>query len=290
MLVLRMKISEAFVLLAAGTAGGLLSTVVSIASLVSYPVLLALGVSPLSANMTNTVSLVLTGAGSVAGSRPELSGQRDRLLRYGTITALGGGAGAAVLLLAPASTFTEVAPVLIGGASVLLLIQPRLTLLAPRPGQMPPRTGQVTPRPGLPPPGRPPTAEDSDSISAAQPARRRLTHIGALFVVAVYVGYFGAAAGVMLLIVLSTMIAEPLVRVNAIKNAVSGAANAMAAICFAIFGSVRWLFVGPLAAGFLLGGWLGPKIARRVPATMLRIVVSLCGIALAVRLGITAYR
>ena len=83
----RMKFSEVLVLLAAGTLGGIFSTVVSIASLVTYPVLLALGVPPLSANMTNTVSLVLTGAGSVAGSRPELAGQGRRVLRLGIITA-----------------------------------------------------------------------------------------------------------------------------------------------------------------------------------------------------------
>lgn len=281
MLVLRMKISEALVLAAAGTAGGLLSTVVSIASLVSYPVLLALGVPPLSANMTNTVSLVLTGAGSVAGSRPELTGQRDRVLRYGAITALGGVTGAAVLLIAPASTFTDVAPVLIGGASFLLLLQPRLTRAARRKGLT---QRQVS---GEKPDQDP---DQADAISAPQPAGHRFFHIAELFAVAMYVGYFGAAGGVTLLLVLGMMIAEPLVRVNAIKNAVSGAANCMAAICFAIFGSVRWTFVGPLAAGFLLGGWLGPKIARRVPATMLRVVISLCGVALAIRLGITAYR
>jgi uncharacterized membrane protein YfcA len=104
-----------------------------------------------------------------------------------------------------------------------------------------------------------------------------------------YVGYFGAAAGVMLLIVLSTMITEPLIKVNAIKNAVSGAANGMAAIVFTVFGSVRWMLVPPLAAGFLLGGWLGPKIARRVPAAALRVAVSLCGVGLAVHLGLDAY-
>jgi uncharacterized membrane protein YfcA len=253
-----MKLSEALVLLAAGTLGGVFSTVVAIASLVTYPVLLALGVPPLSANMTNTVSLVLTGAGSVAGSKPELTGQQDRVLRLAVITALGGLTGAVVLLLAPASTFTAVAPVLIGVASLVLLVQPKITALAPGP---------------------------ESSATGRQPA-----HVAGLFAVAVYVGYFGAAAGVMLLVVLSAMIAEPLVRVNAIKNAVSGVANCMAAICFAIFGSVRWLFVGPLAAGFLLGGWLGPKIARRVPAPTLRIIVSLCGIGLAARLGIIAYR
>src|SRR5271156_2982031 len=114
-----MKFSEVLVLLAAGTLGGIFSTVVSIASLVSYPVLLALGVPPLSANMPNPVSLVLPGAGSVASSRPELAGQGRLVLRLGVITALGGGAGAAILLLTPASAVTVVGPGLIGGASLL---------------------------------------------------------------------------------------------------------------------------------------------------------------------------
>ncbi len=250
-----MKVSEVFVLLAAGTLGGIFSTVVSIASLVSYPVLLALGVPPLSANMTNTVSLVLTGAGSAVGSRPELAGQGERVLRLGIITALGGAVGATVLLLTPASTFTVVVPVLIGAASLVLLLQPRISRLAP------------TTDGGI-----------------------RLGHRLALFAVAVYVGYFGAAAGVMLLVVLSMMISESLVKVNAVKNAVSGMANAMAAVCFAIFGDVRWALVAPLAAGFLVGGWVGPKIARKVPAGPFRLIVSLCGVGLAVKLGISAYR
>ena len=251
-----MKFSEALVLLAAGTAGGILSTVVAIASLVTYPVLLALGVPPLAANMTNTVSLVFTGAGSVASSRPELAGQGRRLLRLGVITALGGAAGAAILLLTPGSTFTAVVPVLIGGASLVLLVQPRISMLAP---------------------------------PAALDTRHRLALGAALFAVAMYIGYFGAAAGVLLLVVLIAAISEPLVRVNAIKNAVNGMANAMAAACFALFGDVWWKLVLPLAAGFLIGGWIGPKIARRVPAGVLRVFVSLCGLGLAVKLGVSAY-
>ncbi len=250
-----MRFSEALVLLAAGTVGGIFSTVVSIASLVTYPALLALGATPLSANMTNTVSLVLTGAGSVASSRPELAGQGRRVIRLGIITALGGAAGATVLLLTPASTFTFVVPVLIGGASLMLLVQPRIKRLAP-------------------------SADGGN----------RLVHGAALFAVAMYVGYFGAAAGVLLLVALGMMIEESLVKVNAVKNAVSGAANAMAAVCFAVFGDVRWEFVAPLAAGFLVGGWIGPKIARKVPAGPFRVVVSLCGIGLAVKLGMSAYR
>src|SRR5690348_4784847 len=93
---LRMNFPEALLLLAAGTLGGIFSTVVSIASLVTYPALLALGVPPLSANMTNTVSLVLTGAGSVLGSKPELTGQGRRVIRLGIVTAAGGAAGAEI--------------------------------------------------------------------------------------------------------------------------------------------------------------------------------------------------
>src|SRR3984885_10705540 len=252
---LRMKVSEVLVLLAAGTAGGIFSTVVAIASLVTYPALLALGVPPLAANMTNTVSLVLTGAGSVASSRPELAGQGRWVLRLGLITAAGGAAGAAILLLTPASAFTVVVPVLIGGASLVLLVQPRISMLT--------------------------TPADLDT-------RGRLALGAALFAVAMYVGYFGAAAGVMLLVVLSAAIREPLVRVNAIKNAVSGMANAMAAICFALFGDVRWKLVLPLAAGFLIGGWIGPAIARRVPARTFRLFVAVCGLGLAIKLGLSA--
>jgi uncharacterized membrane protein YfcA len=250
-----MKVSEVLALLAAGTLGGIFSTVVSIASLVTYPVLLALGVPPLSANMTNTVSLVLTGAGSVAGSRPELAGQGRRVLRLGAITALGGAAGATVLLLTPASTFVVVVPLLIGGASLVLLVQPKIKRLSPSPD-----------------------------------GGNRLVQGAALFTVAVYVGYFGAAAGVMLLVVLSMMIDESLVKVNAVKNAVSGMANATASVAFALFGDVRWTLVVPLATGFLVGGWVGPKIARKVPAGPFRVIVSLCGIGLAVKLGLSAYR
>jgi hypothetical protein len=176
------------------------------------------------------------------------------VLRLGAVTALGGAAGAVVLLVTPASTFTVVVPVLIGLASVMLLVQPRIKELVPAPDE-----------------------------------GHRLVNGIALFAVAMYVGYFGAAAGVMLLVVLSIMIEESLVKVNAVKNAVSGMANAMAAACFALFGDVRWTFVAPLAAGFLIGGWIGPKIARRMPAGPFRIFVSLCGMGLAVKLGISAY-
>jgi uncharacterized membrane protein YfcA len=246
---------QALALLGTGIAGGLASTVASVASVVSYPALLALGLPPLSANVTNTMSLVLTGAGSVLGSRPELAGQRDRVLRLGLVSVCGGATGAAVLLLAPPAAFGLVVPVLIGAASVLLLVQPVIGALSPRPD--------------------------------AEQSPRRLAGV---FCAAVYVGYFGAAGGVLMVALLGTMISESLIRLNALKNAILGGANAVASVIFAVFAPVHWLFVPPLAAGFLIGGYTGPRLVRRLPGKALRLFVALCGLALAVKLGVSAYR
>ena len=130
-----MTVTEGLALVAAGVAAGVISTVVGLASVVSYPALLAIGLPPLAANMTNTVSLLFTGVGAAVGSRPELTGQATRIRRLGTIAALGGGAGAALLLVTPSQTFVRLAPVLIGAASLALL---------PRPG----RTAQPAATPG----------------------------------------------------------------------------------------------------------------------------------------------
>jgi uncharacterized membrane protein YfcA len=247
-------LAEIFALLGAGVLAGVASTVASLASVVSYPVLLALGLPPVTANMTNTVALVFAGAGAAAGSRPELAGQGPRLRRLGLVTALGGTAGAALLLLAPARAFEVVAPCLIGAASLLLIVQPMITGLTARPN-----------------------GEHSAMLRAA------------LFGVAVYVGYFGAAGGILMLTVLIAMLDQPLARTVALKNVVSGLANAAAAVGFALFGPVRWAAVAPLALGFLVGGWLGPMLVRRLPAQAMRIGIGVFGLALAVALGIRTY-
>ena len=248
-------VADLFLLLVTGVAAGIVSTVASLASVVSYPVLLALGLPPLSANVTNTVSLLFTGAGAAVGSRPELAGQGGRIRRLGLVTALGGAAGAALLLLTPARTFEAAAPVLIGAAS----------RAAPAPGGGRPETG-----------------------TGHADRERNPFLIAALFCVAVYVGYFGAAGGILLLVVLTAMLTEPLARTNAIKNVVSGLANTVAAVAFALFGPVRWAAVLPLAAGFLIGGRIGPVLVRYLPARLLRVVIGLGGIALAVKLGLSA--
>jgi uncharacterized membrane protein YfcA len=246
---------EVVALAGVGVLAGIVSTVVSLASVVSYPALLAIGLPPLSANMTNTVSLLFTGAGAAVGSRPELVGQAARIRRLGLVTALGGGTGAALLLITPAQTFVRVAPVLIGAASLVLLAQP-----------------------------------DSGRQVRARRGERSPLLLAGVFCVAIYTGYFGAAGGILMLALLAAMIAEPLVRANALKNVIGGLANGVAAVAFALFGQVDWAAVAPLAAGFLVGGWIGPALARRLQGRAFRILVALCGLGVAVKLGIGAYR
>jgi uncharacterized protein len=247
-------VSEVSWLFAAGVLAGVVSVVASLASLISYPALLAVGLPPLAANVTNTTALVLVGFGSSASSRRELAGQGCRLLRLGLLNAAGGGAGAALLLLTPASAFEALVPGLVAGASLVLLAGPSLRRDAPG--------------------GR----EGSSWLHAG------------VFGVAVYTGYFGAAGGVLALAVLTALLDEPLATSIAIKNVISAVANAVAAVAFAVLGPVDWSAVPPLAAGFLLGGWIGPAVVRRLPADALRVFIALCGLGVAVKLGFDTYR
>jgi len=263
-------VTEALALAGAGVAAGVVSTVVGLASVISYPALLAIGLPPLAANMTNTVSLLFTGVGAAAGSRPELAGQGARIRRLATIAALGGAAGAALLLITPPQAFVRVAPVLIGAAS-LALLAPSRQARAPGPGAGPGR-------------------EERRRATEPGPGGRHPWLLAGVFGVAVYVGYFGAAGGIVMLALLIAMVAEPLARVNAVKNMLGAVTNAVAAIAFAVFGHVDWAAVVPLAAGFLVGGWTGPALVRRIPGQVLRTGVAVCGLVVAVRLGISAYR
>jgi uncharacterized membrane protein YfcA len=280
-------VAEALALVAAGVVAGVFSTVVGLASVVSYPALLALGLPPLSANMTNTVSLLFTGVGAAVGSRPELAGQGTRVRRLAMIAAVGGGAGAALLLITPPPTFVRVAPVLIGAASLALLARPRLGPESRRDGRR--GRGEIEPgERGI---------EGSRHDEAPGPdhgARRHRERspwlLAGVFGVAVYVGYFGAAGGIVMLAVLTAMVAEPLARTNAVKNILGGVTNTVAAAAFAVFGHVDWAAVVPLAAGFLMGGWTGPALVRRIPGQVLRVLVAVCGLAVAVKLGLSAYR
>ena len=241
-------------LVLAGFGGGLSGSVAGLASLVSYPVLLAIGLPPVTANVSNTVALVFNSVGSVWGSRPELCGQRVRVKRLGVIAVAGGLSGGVLLLTTPAHSFILIVPWLIGLASLSVLIR-------------------------------------RDHACIALVASRRPTwSLGAgVFLITLYGGYFGAAAGVLLLALLLFSSVESLPRSNALKNVLMGVANSVAALAFMAFGPVRWSAVLPLAVGFLVGGRLGPVIVRRSPAGPLRVLIACGGLGLAVHLGLDAY-
>lgn len=282
-----MTAAQTVALIAAGVLAGLVSTVISLASVVSYPALLAVGLPPLAANVTNTVALVGAGVGAAAGSGPELAGQGRLVARLGAVTAVGGATGAALLLLLPATTFEYVAPWLIGAASLLLLSRSR----QPRPSGPAEPAGPVEPAEVTEPAEPAGPAELAGPAGPVPAAGRRYSRGGqaALLGGSVYIGYFGAAGGILMLAVLTPLLRQPLARTNAVKNVVSGLANGVAAVGFAVFGPVRWAAAVPLAAGFLCGGWLGPAVVRRLPAGPLQVLVASCGLAVAVKLGLDAY-
>jgi uncharacterized protein len=247
------NVGEALLLVLAGIGAGLSGSIAGLASLVSYPSLLAVGLTPLTANVTNTVALVFSSAGSILGSRPELRGQAARVRRLAAAGLVGGVAGGLLLLASPSGTFELIVPWLIGlGSLAILLKRP-----APHPDAV----------------------DRSDSPWM----------IPAVALIGVYGGYFGAAAGVLLLALLLVSTSETLARCNAVKNVVLGLANAVAAVLFAIFGSVDWTAAAPLAVGFFIGGRVGPIVVRHAPTRLLRVLIATAGIGLAVYLAVDAY-
>jgi uncharacterized protein len=250
-----MTVWEALLLFAAGIGGGLAGSVAGLASVATYPALLLVGLPPVTANMTNTVALVFNGVGSVLGSLPELRGQRAELTRLIPTAIVGGAAGAALLLSIPAEGFEKVVPVLIAASAVLIALPSRQRA-----------EGAVRSRFG------------------------RLLEGLAILAICVYGGFFGAAAGVLLLALFLRMGSASLAHANSTKNVVLGVANAVAALAFIAFGPIDWLAVVPMGIGCLLGSRLGPVVVRHAPATPVRLVIAVAGIALAVKLGLDTYR
>jgi uncharacterized membrane protein YfcA len=241
-------------LVGAGALAGLVGTAGGITSLVSYPALLFVGVTPLQANVANIVALVACWPGSAAASRPELAGRGAWLRRWAAVAALGGTVGSVLLLVTPAGVFGRVVPFLVAIGSLALLLQPRIAAWQAA------RTA----------PGR--------GSALILPC--------GLFVLSVYNGYFGAGSGVLLLLTTESALAAA----NALKNMVVGAATITSAVLFAVFAHVDWTAVAPLAVGMFAGSLVGPVVARRLPPGLLRWLVALTGLALAIRLWIAPGR
>ncbi|NLU76058.1 sulfite exporter TauE/SafE family protein [Streptomyces sp. HNM0575] len=243
-------------LAAAGLVAGLVGSAGGITSLLSYPALLAVGLPALSANVTNLVAGVACWPGAALASQSELVGQGRWLRRRVPMAALGGATGSVLLLSTPPGTFARVVPFLVAAGSLALLVQPWLVGGASRNQR-----------------GR-----TSGAWGAVLPM--------GLIAVSVYGGYFGAGSGVMTLALL-LITAEPhMATANALKNMLIGALTLVSALLFAALGPVDWAAVLPLGLGMFVGSTLGPRLARRLPAALLRWLVALIGIGLAVQLWI----
>jgi uncharacterized protein len=249
---------DAAFLAAAGLLGGLAGSIAGLASVATYPALLLVGMPPVTANVTNTVALVFNGIGSVWGSRPELKGQEEWIKRMVPAAALGGAAGAALLLSTPAEGFERVVPILLGVASLAIVLPRRANRYAKLANHQRHTAGVYL-------------------------------QVGAIFLISIYGGYFGAAAGVLLLALLLGAGQDTLAHANAGKNVLLGVANGVAALAFVFLAPVQWLAVIALGIGCLIGSRLGPMVVRHAPAGPLRVVIGVSGLALAIKLGVDTY-
>jgi uncharacterized membrane protein YfcA len=245
-------------LIGAGAAAGLINTVVGSGTLITFPTLLALGVPPVTANVSNTVGLVPGSLSGAWATRQYLTGQRQRALWLGTASLLGGIAGALLLLWLPSAAFDAIVPVLIGIGCVLVILQPSISS----------RIAIRRMRLGV------------EGGSVHGPILLWL----ATALVGVYGGYFGAAQGVLLIAILGIGLSESLPRVNAIKNVLALITNAIAGVVFVFVSEVNWVAAIAIAIGSVLGAQIGGRVGRKLPATIYRVVIVIVGIAAIVSL------
>jgi len=243
---------EAIAIVAAGVAAGAINAVVGSGTLITFPVLIALGYQPLIANVSNNIGLVPGAVTGAWGYRRELAGQRHRAIMLGAFSVAGGLAGATLLLTLPAAAFDAIVPALIAIALVLVVAQPSLDRrLADR---------------------RRPDAEHGAAL------RVGVTASG------VYGGYFGAGQGILLVGILGIGLEDGLQRVNALKNVLAGLVNFTAGMVFVFAADIDWAVAGLIAAGSLVGGAVGARYGRRLEPALLRALIVIVGLAAIARL------
>jgi uncharacterized membrane protein YfcA len=247
------SVGEIIALACAGLAAGAINTVGGSGTLITFPVLLAFGYAPVTANVSNTVGLVPGSVSGAFGYRRELAGQGARARRLGAMSLAGGISGAVLLLVLPASAFKAIVPVFIALALVLTVAQPRINAwLARRSDDREQRGGRLTPL--------------------------------VIYLTGVYGGYFGAAQGILLLAILGVALAQDLHRSNALKNVLAGLVNAAAAVIFIFAAHVEWLPAVLIACGSVAGAQLGARYGRRLPPRVLRALIVAVGISAIVQL------
>ena len=250
---------EALAVVAAGMGAGAVNAIAGSGSLITFPTLLAVGFPAVTANVSNNIGLV---PGTISGAyayRDELAGQGRRARRVAVGSALGSATGAGLLLTLPSKVFDNVVPVLVIGAALLMLFQPRVSAAVMRA-----RTARDRP------------IKNDELLPAI-----------ACFVAGIYGGYFGAAQGIILLAVLGVLLPDALIRTNALKNVLALTVNAVAAVIFLFSGHVAWEAVALIAVGSVAGAFIGARIGKRVPVPALRAFIVVLGLTVGVKLLVT---
>jgi uncharacterized protein len=248
-----MSLAEILAIACAGLAAGAINTLVGSGTLITFPVLLAFGYAPITANVSNTIGLVPGSVSGAIGYRRELAGQRARVLRLGMMSVAGGITGAVLLLVLPAAAFKAIVPAFIVIALALTLLQPRLARWL---------------------------SEHEIDLER----RGSLLMALAVYLTGVYGGYFGAAQGILLLGILGMALAQDLQRTNALKNVLAGLVNGVAGLYFAFAAHVDWGPAAIIAASAIVGAQLGARYGRRLRPGALRAVIVLVGVFAIVRL------
>lgn len=252
-----MSIWEAVAVCVAGIGAGTINTIVGSGTLITFPVLLSVGLPPVTANVSNALGLVPGSVSGAIGYRRELKGQRRRILRLGAVALVGALTGAALLVSLPPDAFELIVPALIAAALVLVVVQPRLARVVQRRRE---ENGHQAPPHGGP------------------------ALLGGMGLASAYGGYFGAAQGVLYLALMGLLLDDDLQRINATKNVLSAVVNGVAAVFFLFVADFDWTAVLLVAVGSTVGGQLGARIGRRLPPTALRAVIVLVGLAAIIQL------
>ncbi|MFH8577826.1 sulfite exporter TauE/SafE family protein [Streptomyces zaomyceticus] len=252
-----LSIWEALAVFAAGIGAGTINTIVGSGTLITFPVLLATGLPPITANVSNALGLVPGSVSGAIGYRRELKGQKRRILRLGAAALLGGLVGAILLLALPSAAFDAIVPILIGLALVLVLFQPRISAAVKRRRE---QTG-----------------------TEAHPDGGPVLLVG-LFLASMYGGYFGAAQGVLYLSLMGLLLHDSLQRINAVKNILGALVNGVAAVFFLFVAEFDWTAVLLIAVGSTIGGQIGAKVGRGLSPAVLRGVIIAVGIVAIVQL------
>ena len=256
-MILIMKTIFLFIyLVLGGILGGLASTMAGMASLATYPVLLSLGIPPIYANITNDAALIWAGIGSTASSINELKGHWQKLLFFACFSIFGSIIGCFLLIRFPSKTFEKIVPFCIAFSGIMVLL---------------------------------PKPKDFKNNSSKNKLVFKFITLLCIIITGLYTGYFGAAAGVLMLGILNLITDDKFLTVNAMKNVINALNNFVALIIYIFTAKVYWSAAIPLAIGVLFGSYLGPKAMRFIPIKVMKWTIAALTLCQALYFGYTAY-